>query len=47
MAADEASNKALVQTAFDAWAGGTGSPFEVPADDGGSKNLRQPRRLHQ
>jgi ketosteroid isomerase-like protein len=31
-AADEASNKATVQKAFDAWASGTGSPYDLLAD---------------
>lgn len=29
----EARNKALVQAAFDAWKAGTGSPFDLLADD--------------
>jgi ketosteroid isomerase-like protein len=29
----QAGNKALLQTAFDAWSSGTGSPFELLADD--------------
>jgi ketosteroid isomerase-like protein len=31
--ADEANNKAIVQKAFDAWAAGTGSPYDLLADD--------------
>ena len=33
VAADEASNKATVQKAFDAWAAGTGSPYDLLADN--------------
>ncbi len=32
-AADEAANKAIVQKAFDAWAAGTGSPYDLLADN--------------
>lgn len=31
--ADEAGNKATIQRAFDAWASGTGSPYDLLADD--------------
>ena len=31
--ADEAANKAIIQKAFDAWAAGTGSPYDLLADD--------------
>ncbi|MGH6808040.1 MAG: nuclear transport factor 2 family protein [Ensifer adhaerens] len=31
--ADEASNKAIIQRAFDAWAAGTGGPYDLLADD--------------
>lgn len=30
---NEANNKALIQQAFDAWASGTGSPYDLLADD--------------
>jgi len=30
---DEASNKTIVQHAFDAWAAGTGGPYDLLADD--------------
>jgi ketosteroid isomerase-like protein len=30
---DEVGNKAVVQRAFDAWAAGTGSPYDLLADD--------------
>jgi ketosteroid isomerase-like protein len=30
---DEVGNKAIVQRAFDAWAAGTGSPYDLLADD--------------
>ncbi|MDM9628341.1 nuclear transport factor 2 family protein [Rhizobium sp. S152] len=33
MAADETANKATVREAFDAWAAGTGSPYDLLADD--------------
>lgn len=33
MAADENANKATVRKAFDAWASGTGSPYDLLADD--------------
>ncbi len=33
MAADENANKAAVRKAFDAWASGTGSPYDLLADD--------------
>jgi ketosteroid isomerase-like protein len=51
----QARNKALVQDRFDAWAQGSGSPFELLAGDavwtieGNSvpaKNLRGPRDVH-
>jgi hypothetical protein len=29
----EATNKAIVQASFDAWSAGTGSPFDLLADD--------------
>ncbi len=32
-AADEATNKATVQKAFDAWAAGTGSPYDLLTDN--------------
>lgn len=32
-AADETANKATVQKAFDAWAAGTGSPYDLLADN--------------
>ncbi|MBY5820323.1 nuclear transport factor 2 family protein [Rhizobium leguminosarum] len=32
-AADEAANKATVQKAFDAWSSGTGSPYDLLADN--------------
>lgn len=32
-AADEAANKATVQKSFDAWAAGTGSPYDLLADN--------------
>jgi len=32
-AADEAANKAVVQKAFEAWAEGTGSPYDLLADN--------------
>ncbi|PAQ07097.1 ketosteroid isomerase [Mesorhizobium temperatum] len=31
--ADEANNKAIVQRSFDAWAAGTGSPYDLLAED--------------
>jgi uncharacterized protein len=31
--ADETANKAIIQKAFDAWAAGTGSPYDLLADD--------------
>jgi ketosteroid isomerase-like protein len=31
--ADETSNKAIVQRSFEAWAAGTGSPYDLLADD--------------
>ncbi|UWU16750.1 nuclear transport factor 2 family protein (plasmid) [Rhizobium sullae] len=31
--ADETANKATIQTAFDAWASGTGSPYDLLADN--------------
>jgi ketosteroid isomerase-like protein len=30
---DEANNKAIVQRSFDAWTAGTGSPYDLLADD--------------
>lgn len=30
---DEVGNKAIVQRAVDAWAAGTGSPYDLLADD--------------
>ncbi|QFY60448.1 nuclear transport factor 2 family protein [Rhizobium grahamii] len=33
VAADEVANKATVQKAFDAWAAGTGSPYDLLADN--------------
>lgn len=33
MAADETANKAKIRKAFDAWASGTGSPYDLLADD--------------
>jgi ketosteroid isomerase-like protein len=32
-AADQAENKKIVQRAFDAWANGTGSPYDLLAED--------------
>ncbi|RVK59234.1 nuclear transport factor 2 family protein [Sinorhizobium meliloti] len=32
-AADQSENKQIVQRAFDAWASGTGSPYDLLADD--------------
>jgi len=32
-ASDETGNKAIVQCAFDAWASGTGSPYDLLAED--------------
>jgi len=32
-ASDETGNKAIVQRAFDAWASGTGSPYDLLAED--------------
>jgi uncharacterized protein len=31
--ADEANNKAIVQRSFDAWAAGTGTPYDLLAED--------------